>query len=478
MRDGEKALKYQVAGYIARDWDQLAVGDCLICDGHTLNFESLHPVTGRPHRATLICWFDAASRLPVGWEIMPTENTVAISRGLRMAITNLRQIPRVVYLDNGKAFRAKYFTAETDFEPLKGLYASLGIAPQFAMPYNARAKTVERFFRTFDTQCQRLLPSYTGHSIENKPAWRKRNEKFHQGRRQDFVPTIQETGEIIKRYVGWYGHQEHEGLAGRRPWDVFEAGLGPEDNPALVLNNLNRHFQWSKRITPRRAGLTLFGVRYESQCLYGLAKPVVAKYSHADMNQVYIYDDDGHYLGEARPVEFLNPLAKHFGDELDQLKLKEAQKKHAQMKKSTLAQARELELITGGAAAAFEGLPYLPKNTGPKGKSPLRLVSRPEPAEPAQPGPVSPERAKEMEEQVARMIALSEAAQKARPTFMSAFDRYEWCFQESYFRGQSLTDDEIKFMAQYEQSQEYQEYTAPRYQQLRELRAGRRQEAL
>lgn len=94
MRDGEKALKDQVAGYIARDWDQLAVGDCLICDGHTLNFESLHPVTGRPHRATLICWFDAASRLPVGWEIMPTENTVAISTALRMAITNLRQIPR------------------------------------------------------------------------------------------------------------------------------------------------------------------------------------------------------------------------------------------------------------------------------------------------------------------------------------------------------------------------------------------------
>ena len=41
---------------------------------------------------------------------MLEENTQCIASALRNSIINLDMIPKVVYQDNGRAFRAKYFT--------------------------------------------------------------------------------------------------------------------------------------------------------------------------------------------------------------------------------------------------------------------------------------------------------------------------------------------------------------------------------
>jgi putative transposase len=70
---------------------------------------------------------------------------------LRTAIKNLGRIPKSVYLDNGKAFKAKFFTHSNEgFEIFSGLYSRLGIATQFATPYRAQVKPVEGFFKTID----------------------------------------------------------------------------------------------------------------------------------------------------------------------------------------------------------------------------------------------------------------------------------------------------------------------------------------
>src|SRR5574344_1826081 len=98
-RDGEKALSDKVEPYIKRDASLLEVGDILVADGHKLAFNVINPFTGKPTRATL-----------VGYEIMLEENTQCIASALRNAIINLDMIPKIVYQDNGRAFRAKYFT--------------------------------------------------------------------------------------------------------------------------------------------------------------------------------------------------------------------------------------------------------------------------------------------------------------------------------------------------------------------------------
>lgn len=147
MREGEKAYHDKVEAYIERDISKLEVGDVLIADGQVLNFQVINPLTGKPTRATLVGFLDWKSTALVGYEIMMTENTQCIASALRNAILNLGLIPKVVYQDNGKAFKAKYFQ-HTDFDEsgFNGVYSNLGIKSVFAKPYNARAKVIERFF--------------------------------------------------------------------------------------------------------------------------------------------------------------------------------------------------------------------------------------------------------------------------------------------------------------------------------------------
>lgn len=159
MREGEKALRDRVEPYIKRDVSSIKVGEILVADGHVLNFLVLNPFTGKPCRATLVGFFDWKSGYLAGYYIMLEENTQCIAAALRRAIINLDMIPTIVYQDNGRAFKAKYFTESADFTEagFNGIYQNLGIKPVFAKPYNARAKVIERFFREFQEEFEKLV---------------------------------------------------------------------------------------------------------------------------------------------------------------------------------------------------------------------------------------------------------------------------------------------------------------------------------
>ena len=178
-RKGAKAWNDNCAMYIERDYSLINVGDIIVADGHVLNFEILNPWTGKPKRMTMIVWLDMKSSYPLGWEIMPTENTQAISAALRRAIIALGKYPQVAYLDNGKAFKSRFFN-NTDFDEagFAGLYQRLGMKTIFAWPYHGQSKTVERFFGTF-AELERWAPTYSGTSIETKPPRMMRGEKLH-----------------------------------------------------------------------------------------------------------------------------------------------------------------------------------------------------------------------------------------------------------------------------------------------------------
>ena len=171
------SLSDKVEPYIKRDASLLEVGDILVADGHKLAFQVINPFTGKPCRATLVGFLDWKSTALVGYEIMLEENTQCIASALRNAIINLDMIPKVVYQDNGRAFRTKYFTDDKGFTELgfQGLYSKLGIEMVFARPYNARAKAIERFFKEFQEGFEKLIPSYIGSSISNKCIFMKNN---------------------------------------------------------------------------------------------------------------------------------------------------------------------------------------------------------------------------------------------------------------------------------------------------------------
>ena len=324
MREGEKAYRDKVEAYIERDISKLEVGDVLIADGHVLNFQVINPFTGKPTRATLVGFLDWKSTALVGYEIMMTENTQCIASALRNSILNLGLIPKVVYQDNGKAFKAKYFQ-HTDFDEagFNGVYSNLGIKSVFAKPYNARAKVIERFFLEFQEEFEKMMPSYIGTSIEDKPAWLKRGEKLHKQMHQkttkNYIPTVQDVIKYIDCWIDYHNSKPCPNDSSKTIQEMLNAVQKQE----IDKNILNDLMMKTETRTINRHGITFLGLHYRSEVLLDLRETVFIRYSLFDLSKIYVYSMKGEFLCVARQEEKIHPMANHLGTVKDMEEFKQ-----------------------------------------------------------------------------------------------------------------------------------------------------------
>lgn len=338
-RDGEKALSDKVEPYIKRDASLLEVGDILVADGHVLNFNVINPFTGKPIRATLVGFLDWKSTALVGYEIMLEENTQCIASALRNSIINLDMIPKVVYQDNGRAFRAKYFTDDKGFTELgfQGLYSKLGIETVFARPYNARAKVIERFFKEFQEGFEKLLPSYIGSSIQNKPAYLMRNEKLHKQIHNDFVPTLDETMKMIDMWLNFKNSQ----LCPNAPNKTIAEVLEERKRQNVDINLLDDLMLATEVKTIQRNGIRFLNCDYFDERLYGFKNKVLIKYNLFDLTSIKVYTTKCEYLCTAERITETHPMAKLLGTVTDFEDYKQKIVKQRKLHKKTINAVKE-----------------------------------------------------------------------------------------------------------------------------------------
>ena len=338
-RDGEKALSDKVEPYIKRDASLLDVGDILVADGHKLAFQVINPFTGKPCRATLVGFLDWKSTALVGYEIMLEENTQCIASALRNAIINLDMIPKIVYQDNGRAFRAKYFTDDKGFGELGfyGLYAKLGIETVFARPYNARSKVIERFFKEFQEGFEKLMPSYVGSSIINKPAYLKRNEKFHSNLHNDYIPTIEETIKMIDMWLKFKNSQPCTNAPNMTIAEVLEN----RKKQNIDINMLDDLMLATEVKTIQRNGIRFLNCDYFDERLYGLRGKVLVKYNLFDLTSVKIFTPKGEYLCTAERVTETHPMAKILGTVEDLEDYKQKIQKQQKLRRKTINSVKQ-----------------------------------------------------------------------------------------------------------------------------------------
>ncbi len=351
-REGEKALHDKCLPYLERDYERIEVGDALVADGHRLNFEIINPWTGKPKRMTLILFYDFKSNHPCGWEIMPEENTQAIAAALRRAIICLGRPPLSVYLDNGKAFGGKYFSGKLEAAGFAGLFERLGSQVIFAWPYHAQSKTVERFFRSFG-ELERLLPSYTGSSIETKPPRLNRGEKLHRRLHEKLtggrVITLEEAHRAIAIWFDDYARRPQRGhLKGRSPWEVFSEWRERVGHPTVNEAAL-RYLMMSAEVRSiGRNGVRFRGRNYYHPELYGRQHPVVIRYDEQDLSAIWVYEPSGELICQAEVVPGVHPLAKVKGEEADRRQLAEQIEQKKELLRQTTRTAREMvETVVG-----------------------------------------------------------------------------------------------------------------------------------
>ena len=347
-REGEKALDDKVLPFIERDRNLIDVGEGLVADGHRLNFQVINPFTGKPCRAAMILFWDWRSAYPLGWEIMLEESVQCIASALRNTILTLGKIPKWILMDNGKAFRAKIFTSCEDIAEteLVGIFARLGIHIHFAQPYNAKAKPVERFFETFTDWFERLLPSFIGASIDDKPAWLRRNEKLAQSLHSDWIPRIDEVNELILSWREFYADQPSRGLEGKTPKEVLNSRLDGNDG-GIDAAELTYLMMAREIKTVHRNGFTLFGCNWYNEELYGYREPILVKYTLSDLSHIFCFTLRGEFLCTVNPVEKVHPMASEGGTPKDI----EAVKRLNARKRSLKNQTVKLHKLLGQKSA-------------------------------------------------------------------------------------------------------------------------------
>lgn len=464
-REGKKAWNDKAAFFIERDYGRIEVGDIMVADGHILNFETTNPWTGKAQRMELVMWYDMASNCPLGWEIMPTENTQAIASAFRRACMALGKYPRIAYLDNGRAFRSKYFNG-VDFRQtgIGGLFQELGVHTIFAWPYHGQSKTIERFFGTLHN-LEQWVPSYVGNCIDAKPPRLNRGEDMH---RKAYAAsgcrplTLEETHVAVAQWIDKYIQRPQRGhLNGRCPAEVFIAGRGPGVDAREL-----RHLMMAKDIRKlSREGIRMFGNRYYAPELYSRTHAVQVRYDITDLRAILVYDKDGkHLICEAPRMEGIHPAASILGDDKDRLALDEA----LRLKKG---QEREASTVVRGVLA--DALVDQRR----------RMAALEPPTAPEQ------EKAAPLSQQKLRAIKSAKAkaiqAKADGPTYTppaekhdiyTELDRYEYLFFLSVRDGLELREADQEWMEYYESTEEYAEVAARRFTKLRALYARQRKQ--
>lgn len=468
-REGKKAWNDKCAVSLLRDWNLVGVGDIVIADGHTLNFETLNPETGKATRMTLLLFFDGASNHPLGWEIMPSENTDCISAAFRRTCLVLGKFPRVVYLDNGRAFRAKFFKGCPDFEQagFLGLYKDLGCDVIHAWPYHGQSKPIERFFGTMH-DLEIWMPSYTGYDIAHKPAHMKRGEDLHRKLYDKLGGrplTLEETHAQVARWFAEYANrpQHRTHLHGRTPGEVFQAGRGPgltpQDEQRLTLLMMQKEIR-----TITKDGFRLNGRLYWHEALASRRHPVLVRYDNQlSPHEVLVFTLDGKFLCTALDREHhriaygLHPAAGILGTEGQKLELRAAlELKKGQERDSSATMRGMLQaVVLPETRARLEALEAATP-TAPKAATIIPLKPT-----------VTPEEEAALEAAKAQAREVMQAAPAYTPsdlrTWKDAPARYAYLFGVRFEQGLELVPADAAWMEAYEMTPEYDRYLKRRY---------------
>lgn len=477
FREGKKAWNDKCAISLLRDWNLVSVGDIVIADGHTLNFESINPATGKPKRMTILLFYDGGSGFPLGWEIMPTENTASISAAFRRSCIMLGKFPRVVYIDNGRAFRARFFEGCPDFEQagIFGLYESLGCKVIHAWPYHGQSKPIERFFGTMHG-LEVWMPSYTGFDIAHKPARMKRGEELHRQLYEKMGGrplTLEETHYQVARWFAEYGErpQFRTHLHGRKPVEVFMAGRGDGLSEA-DMNKLTELMMQKKISVITKDGIRLNGRLYWHEKIASRRHDVLVRYDeHLTPDHVLVYDMDGNFICKALDREHhhiacgLHPAANYLGTPEQQAEFKAALELKGQQKNQSEA------LMRGMLAATVM----------PEVRAHIAAIQNATPPEAPKRAKVIPLATPTAEEKAAFEAAKAQARadMDAAPDYTpsdlkrwkDSQDRYAYLFKVKFEQGAALVPADAAWMEAYERTPEYERYGKARYEGLKAVYA-------
>lgn len=317
-RKGEKYFLDHYLEYVERNMSMVKCNDIWIADNHTLDFFSLSD-DGKVHRASITTFQDVKSGIIVAAELCDHPNSDTTRLALRSAILQGFGIPIGVYFDNGSEFlasdlagrghRKKSAWQKEDF-PVQ-ILSLLGIAMTNAIPKNAKAKPIERFFYTFKEHYSKSMESFCGGNPLERP------EKCAQLVKEKKLITDAELREILPTFIRGHNSEPYGGkekqYKGMKRIDVWNEAIrsGDVEFRTTDKSNLSLLMRRSTRVQKiKRNGVFVEWagrkIWYkDDSTVFHIGEEVYVRFDPADLREVKVYEK------ETDRLLYTYPCAEH-----------------------------------------------------------------------------------------------------------------------------------------------------------------------
>lgn len=217
-------------------------------------------INGSKHKTYIVAFLDDSSRLIVSCRAFESDNLLSVLKVFRDAIAK-RGVPKKVFFDNGKVFRAGQ---------MELICASLGCTLCFAEPYSPQSKgKIERWFQTLQKQWQHLLDTSSFNSIN-------------------------ELNESLNQYVeSQYNSAYHNGIKGK-PIDKFMSNI--QNIKLLSEQEIRNTFLYRVvRTVKNDATVSIDTKLYEVPSKY-MGSKINIRYDPTNDAEAWIFNDSGERL--------------------------------------------------------------------------------------------------------------------------------------------------------------------------------------
>ena len=294
--------------YIIRLYDDIEANDVWVADNHTFDFMTRTNDGTRTHRLYITGMLDAKTGVLVGWNI--TENPCSQSTVLALRHAVMRcGVPKVLYVDNGTEFlthdiggkghRARKSQKDVPNPPT--ILDRLGIKMVNALVCNGRAKPIERMFLTLKNTISRIMNTYTGGNVTERP------ESLKWQLKHGYVPYDRQIKEQLDILLDGYNGSPYGGCEPQfKGMSRAEAWCSSIRRRTLVrcdeseLNLLLMRTTRYQIIRENGVYITVSGEKLWYNCGEDnwryVGQKVYVRYDPAELDSVIVYDEQDRFM--------------------------------------------------------------------------------------------------------------------------------------------------------------------------------------
>lgn len=310
FRYSQKECVDECLPYIIRLYDDIEANDVWVADNHTFDFMTRTNDGTANHRLYITGILDAKTGVLVGWNITENPSSHSTVLALRHAIMRCG-IPKYFYVDNGREFlthdiggkgHRRRKSQENVTDP-PTILDHLGIKMINAIVRNGRAKPIERMFLTLKNTISRVVSTFTGGNIIERP------ESLRWQLKHGYVPYDREIKEKLDLLLDGYNASPYGGcepqFKGMSRAEAWCKSIRRRTFKTCSESELNFLLMRSSRYqTVRENGVYVtvsgeklyYNARDESYKYVG--KKVYVRYDPADLEYVRVYDEEDRYIGD------------------------------------------------------------------------------------------------------------------------------------------------------------------------------------